>query len=261
MDTTSGASADVSGGGVRLNMVPRDGGNTLSGTLFTGYQHKNFQGNNITQDLINRGLETSDGIGKLTNTEGSLGGPIKKETAWFFGSARIFLLDTLPANTFYGIPGTATPTSAPLPDKSQQAVDAQGIKSFQARITWQLSPKNKLTVYNDRLLKHRNSDMTAGIDPATASNVWKSPIYTTGSVKFSSTPASKVYVEGGFSTNYERYTIFAQPGLSKTPFSPEWFSTVSKTDVGLGTVPGTTSPFLNSARTLIASRLPARCPT
>ena len=27
--TTSGASADVSGGGVRLNMIPRDGGNTL----------------------------------------------------------------------------------------------------------------------------------------------------------------------------------------------------------------------------------------
>src|SRR5512138_142846 len=35
--TTSGASADVAGGGVRLNMIPRDGGNTISGSLFYGY--------------------------------------------------------------------------------------------------------------------------------------------------------------------------------------------------------------------------------
>ena len=52
--TTSGASADVAGGGVRLNMIPRDGGNTLSGSLFLGYQNKSFQSNNVTDDLIKR---------------------------------------------------------------------------------------------------------------------------------------------------------------------------------------------------------------
>ena len=46
--TTSGASADVAGGGVRLNMIPRDGGNTLSGSLFLGYQNKSFQTDNLT---------------------------------------------------------------------------------------------------------------------------------------------------------------------------------------------------------------------
>src|SRR4051812_30120930 len=51
--TTSGASADVSGGGVRLNMIPRDGGNVLSGSAFYGYQNESFQSDNITQDLIN----------------------------------------------------------------------------------------------------------------------------------------------------------------------------------------------------------------
>ena len=32
--TTSGANADASGGGVRLNMIPRDGGNRISGSAF-----------------------------------------------------------------------------------------------------------------------------------------------------------------------------------------------------------------------------------
>ena len=55
--------------------------------------------------------------------------------------------------------------------------------------------------------------MIAGVDPATASGVWNSPIYTTGSVKFSSAVTQQDLLEGGFSTNYERYNISAQPGI------------------------------------------------
>jgi hypothetical protein len=232
--TTSGASADVAGGGVRLNMIPRDGGNTVSGSLFGGYQNESFQTNNLTDSLIKRGLKSTDGIGKLYNIEGAMGGPIKKDRIWYFGSARDFVLDTLPANTFYGIEGTGTPYSAPLPS-DEKGVDPQSIRSVQARITWQISPRNKLSVYNDRLLKNRGSAMTAGFDPKTAGIVWNSPIYTTGSVKYSSTITSRVLLESGFSTNYERYNTLYQPGLSKTPFTPEWYATVNKTDSAKGT--------------------------
>jgi hypothetical protein len=232
--TTSGAAADVAGGGVRLNMIPRDGGNLLSGSLFWGYQNESFQSDNINKSLIDRGVRTSDGVGRLSNVEGALGGPIKKDKLWFFGSARFFLLDTLPANTFYGIDGTATPTSAPLPS-SEKGVDPQSIKSIQARLTFQLSPKNKLAIYNDRLLKNRGSAMTAGFDPRTAGIVWNSPIYTTGSVKFSSTATSRIYIESGFSTNYERYNTIYQPGLAKTPFTPEWYTVINKSDTTLST--------------------------
>jgi hypothetical protein len=148
--TTSGASADVAGGGIRLNMIPRDGGNTLSGSLFLGYQNESFQSDNVTQSLRDRGLKTTDGIGKLANVEGAVGGPIMKDKVWYFVSARNFVLDTLPANTFYGIAGTGTPTSAPLPS-TEKGVDPQSIRSIQARIIWQMSPKNKLSVYNDRI--------------------------------------------------------------------------------------------------------------
>src|SRR5690242_8950050 len=110
--TTSGASADVSGGGVRLNMVPREGGNRLSGSLFAGFQNQSFQSDNVTDELRARNLASADGIGKLSNIEGALGGPIKKDKLWFFGSARTFHLDTLPADTFYAI-GPATPYAAP----------------------------------------------------------------------------------------------------------------------------------------------------
>ena len=57
--TTSGAGADVSGGGVRLNMIPRDGGNTLNGSLFVGYQDQSFQSSNLTDDLKTAGPENA----------------------------------------------------------------------------------------------------------------------------------------------------------------------------------------------------------
>jgi hypothetical protein len=231
--TTSGASADVSGGGVRLNMIPRDGGNRASGSLFSGYQKKSFQTDNLTQELKDRGLKSTDGIDRLFNVEGALGGPIKKDKIWFFGSLRIFHLDTLPADVF-NAGGPATATAAP-PAGPISGVDPQKINSFQARVTWQISQKNKLSVYNDRLLKDRGAAMTAGYDPATASIVWNSPIYSTGSVKLTSTATSKFLIEAGASFNYERYNTLYQPGIEKPVGSAAWYTTVNKQDSALGT--------------------------
>ena len=219
--TTSGASADVSGGGVKLNMIPKDGGNRFNGSAFGGYQNKSFQTDNLTDALKARGLKSADGIDKLSNVEGSLGGPIKKDRAWFFLSARTFHLNTLPADVFNadGSPG----------------VDAQSINSAQARVVWQMSQKTKLTAYNDRLGKNRGAAMTAGFDPATAAQVWNSPIYTTGAVKLTSTVTNRILMEAGVSTNYERYNIIYEPGISKTRGTPEWYSTINKQDLDLGT--------------------------
>ena len=66
--------------------------------MFSGYQKKSFQTDNLTQELKDRGLKSTDGIDRLFNVEGALGGPIKKDKVWFFGSLRIFHLDTLPAD-------------------------------------------------------------------------------------------------------------------------------------------------------------------
>jgi hypothetical protein len=233
--TTSGAAADVSGGGVRLNMIPRDGGNVTSGSLFGGYQNKSFQTNNLTDELKARGLKSADGIDKLWNVEGSFGGPIKKDKIWFFTSARAFHLNTLPADALNAIPGTTLPNRAPLPDVNSPGVDPQKINSIQARIVWQMTQKTKFTVYNDRILKDRGAAMTAGFDPATASQPWNSPIYTNGAVKISSAVSNRLLVEGGFSTNYERYNIIMQNGVQQPRGSAGWYTGVNKQDQALGT--------------------------
>jgi hypothetical protein len=53
---TSGIMAEVSGGGVLTNMVPKDGGNQFHGDLFLGWVNSSFVGSNVDQALTARGL-------------------------------------------------------------------------------------------------------------------------------------------------------------------------------------------------------------
>ena len=244
--TTSGASADVSGGGVKLNMIPKDGGNRFNGSVFGGYQSKSFQTDNLTDALKARGLKSADGIDKLSNVEASFGGPIKKDRVWFFLSARTFHLDTLPADVFNadGSPG----------------VDAQNINSAQARIVWQISQKTKLSAYNDRLGKNRGAAMTAGFDPATAAQVWNSPIYTTGAVKLTSTVTNSLLVEAGVSTNYERYNIIYRARHLEAAWDAGMVYAPS-TSRTWGSALSTTPRFTSWGSIPTAMRSPARCRT
>src|SRR5262249_44368836 len=138
------------------------------------------------------------------------------------------------ADALVGIPGTEGPNHAPTPS-TEPGVDKQSINSFQARLVWQITPKTKLSGYNDRLLKNRGSAMVAGFDPATASQPWNSPIYTTAAIKMTSAVTSRVLVEAGVSTNYERYNIIMQPGIQQVRGTPAWFTNVNKNDSALGT--------------------------
>src|SRR4051812_44512858 len=48
---TSGSSADSPTGGLRINLIPREGGNQFSGSLFVWGANSSFQASNFTDDL------------------------------------------------------------------------------------------------------------------------------------------------------------------------------------------------------------------
>ena len=54
--TTSGNNAEVAAGGLRLNMIPKDGGNQLSGTNYMGFTlNESWQADNFTQEIQDLG--------------------------------------------------------------------------------------------------------------------------------------------------------------------------------------------------------------
>src|SRR5262249_25033901 len=94
-------SAEVAGGGVRVNIIPKDGGNRFSGSAFFNYANDSLQGSNIDDALISQGVLTGDSILRIHDLSGAVGGPLKKDTLWFWTAHRFWGYKQIRTNTFY----------------------------------------------------------------------------------------------------------------------------------------------------------------
>jgi Carboxypeptidase regulatory-like domain len=228
---TSGVGADVSGGGVRINMIPKEGGNRLSGSAFFGGTDGSWQGSNVTDELRARGLQQGSKVDLISDFNVALGGPVKRDRLWFFATWRRIATNSIIANNFYkdGRPG----------------IEDQWIQNQMVRLTWQVNEKNKFTIYHDRYPKFKGHEMGALTDPDTAARRRnpENALYYTAQAKWTSTLTSRLLLEGGFSTNNEYYTGKYQPGVEKPRGSPEWYTTIGKNDLVLLTnYDGTVTP-------------------
>ena len=153
---TTALGAEVSAGGVVVNLIPREGGNQFSGSLFAGYSGSSFQGENLTPELEARGLRQGDAVDYVYDVNWFVGGPIMRDRLWFFGSHRDIGNANVVANSFY-------------PDGSPGLYD-QRLYQFTLRLTSQLTPRNKMSAFfYDRPIKNVPHDFASGTDVATAS--------------------------------------------------------------------------------------------
>src|SRR5688572_2608110 len=216
---TAGIGAETSSGGVRMNMIPREGGNRWSGDFKYSSRPGAWQSSNLTDRHEARGLSAGNAIDRIVDYTVALGGPIKKDKLWIFGTSRYFSVNNFIANTFF--------------DDGSQGVDDQYIFNTLARVTWQASPRNKISAYFDEVHKYRGHDMQANYDPETAATVWNSPAYHTTSIKWTSPLTSSVFLEAGFSNNTEYYTNEYREGIEKPRGSAEWFANTAKNELDL----------------------------
>ena len=216
---TSGIGADTQAGGVRLNMIPREGGNRFSGDFKSAYRPGDWQGDNLTQRHLDRNLTAGNATDRIIDFTFAQGGPVMKDKLWFFGSARYYSVNNFIAGTFF--------------DDGSQGIDDQFIKSGLVRLTWQVTSKTKFSAYIDEVDKYRGHDMQSGYDPETAAVQWFSPAYHTASAKLTNTLTSRLLVEGGWSNNTEYYTNSYQDGIEQPRFSPAWFNTVARTEADI----------------------------
>ncbi len=233
---TAGAGADVSPGGVRVNIIPKDGGNRFSGSFFGAWSDGAWQSDNFTEELRMGGLRAVDKIDRIYDFNYGQGGPIIRDKLWFFGSVRAWGVDAPIADTFYVPPGRTQAECQQGVVSCEQGIDDQKIKSAMLRLTWQVSERNKFSVYFDEIDKYRGHGMNAGDDPLTASQVWTSPLYNDAAAKWTSTVNNRLLLEAGGSFNYEQYVITNQDGINKQRGTPEWFAGASRIDLDLGTL-------------------------
>ena len=232
---TGGGSADSATGGLKVNLIPKEGGNRFAGSFLSLFERSTWQNGNLTQFLSDRGVRTLDKIGLYRDIDFTQGGPIVRDKLWFFGSARLFTVNKPISNTFHVPAGQTYANCVNLVISCEQGIDNQTINSALGRVTWQVSPRNKLSAYVDKIWKSRSAAMQPGDDPDTSSVLWTSPLYLTNTVKWTSTVSNKLLIEGGYSANIERYENLYQPGLEQPWGTAAWFAGAPYRDSVFGT--------------------------
>jgi hypothetical protein len=237
--TTSTQTAENQSGGMRVNAIPKDGGNLVSGSVFLGGSKNSWQSNNVSDYLRSapQNITSANGIVHIQNFNGSLGGPVMKDKIWFFAAARHISTDELVANT----PAFLV---APNGDIIRSLLD-QYIRDTLGRATWQINQKNKLAAFMQRTWKRKGKDFTFGIDPRAGTQ--RDPHhghYAIGDGKYTNTLTSKILLEAGYSTAYQHWTGFVQPQIDYsryladgTTINPLWYANGTRTDTALNISP------------------------
>ena len=231
---TAGGSAETITGGLNMNLVPKDGGNRFAGGARYAKSPSSWQGDNLSDGLKALGVTGVDRISNFFEYNLEQGGPIMRDRLWFYGAFRHARYDKPIANTFV-VPKSNLPYPQAYENCRRAGNCEQGISDEKmdnpiARLTWQVSPKNKFAVFNDRAMRLRGHAMGSLTDPDTASFVWHTPTFATGSAKWTSTVTSRLLLEGGVSFNRERYDTLFQDGIFAERNTPAWYANVRKTD-------------------------------
>ena len=86
------------------------------------------------------------------------GGPIKRDRLWFFLTARHFVTKNTVAGIFVNRNAFDVTKWAYDPDFSEQAVADNLTKNASLRLTWQASPRNKVSLWWDEQLVCQRCD-------------------------------------------------------------------------------------------------------
>ena len=196
-------SAETGGGGVRVNIIPREGGNRFSGTAFFNYANAGLQGNNVDDALRAQNVTTADSIKRINDTSFAIGGPLKKDKLWFWTAHRFWGYEQIRTNTFY----EGNPNDFVFdPDRNRPGTETQKNGSVDLRLTWQISPRNKISGYYN-YAPRRTEHWTLGstIQPD-ASNLQNLPINHFETLTFRSTISSKLLFEAAAGNMTEIWT-------------------------------------------------------
>jgi Carboxypeptidase regulatory-like domain len=145
---TGGISAESETGGVTMNIVPKEGGNSLTGYLSISFANGALQSVNTTPDLLNRGLIAPLKTRRIYDVNPAVGGRILRDRLWFFASRRQWDSQS-PSPTPGNYQNKTQGTPAYTPDFDRPFFRRNPRSSNLLRLTLQATQKQKVTVGND----------------------------------------------------------------------------------------------------------------
>jgi hypothetical protein len=204
--STSGGLGEGETGGVSLNVIPREGGNTFSGSFVASGASGAWQGSNYTQSLQDQGLRAPSELNNMYEINPMGGGRIIRDRLWFYTSYRhISTNNSAPGMWWNKNAGDPNSWSVDF-DRSRQAFNDLLDRILSGRITWQATPRNKINVSWQESIYRRNwnGGGTATLTPE-ADFPWRMTPYHLQTATWSSPLTSRLLAEAGWGTFEARY--------------------------------------------------------
>ena len=225
----TGGSAENSSAGLRINVIPRDGGNLFHGGFNVQGHPATWVSSNLTDELRATGFTAGNTKGRSYEGDATVGGPILRDRLWFIGSYRQFGERLLPANIYQD--DTLTRANWFFANQDvPQAVDDSTVYNLSLRLSSQLGQRNKLSAYVDRSFRD-----TKSTNQAQAAYSPRNTLYYFGQAKWTSTISNRLLFDAAYAvTNYARTQDYASEGLRAERGSPEWFASAGHEDLITG---------------------------
>ena len=151
--TVGGATGEADRGAPSINLIPKSGGNTFSGTVFGNYAGEWSQGSheNVSFPTLYKQWDVSY----------AMGGPIVRDRLWFYGTLKSRGQQTAVPN----VRANANMNNSAweyLPNDSVEVRASNSKKIGQVRLTSQASPRHKFSFFIDWQGACEGSSLTTG---------------------------------------------------------------------------------------------------
>jgi hypothetical protein len=231
---TSGNTAEVSTPGISMTTVLKSGSNSFHGTFTGAGQRPKLQSSNLDDRLRAQGLTNTTPLRYYWEASGDLGGRITRDKLWFYvGTSRqersTGLLGFVAGP---GADGKYLTGDEPLADY------VNGLTQYTTKLSYQLSPSNKLIGVYQRGTKLQPQQGAGRFRPLEATIDYKNPgwIYK-GELQSSLTSRMFLNVVAGYGGLFADYSAPRSPNANAVKGNP------SKTDLTSGL---TTGAYWNS---------------
>src|SRR5688572_1106493 len=205
--TLSGGLGEAETGGPTMNVVPRTGGNTYSGSFFFSGANSAMQGSNLTPELRAAGLRDPNELIKSWEANGAIGGPIIRDRLWFFLSTKRQITRLYVSGMYYNKNDGNPVAWAYEPDQSRRAIYDGTWTNVPLRLTFQATPRNKFNIFWDeqKMCLECEAGGTPTVAPEASGGTWDTDFQRFHQITWTSPITSRLLAEAGYSHVRTKY--------------------------------------------------------
>ena len=162
--TTSGGLGEAEVGGPTLSIIPKSGGNTISGNIYLSGVSSGMVGSNYSDELKAAGLTTPGKLLKQWDFTGGVGGPIIKDRLWYRVAARDEGQHRTIPNIWPNLNAGDPTQTLYSPDKTKDVRGAESWRLYTVRLTLQASSRDKVNMHWDEQVPCNGATFTTERD-------------------------------------------------------------------------------------------------